>query len=87
MPRNVSAMSPPGIMTPDVAGDPLDDGHRRPQAMADEKPGIRPVVYRRRRIVVMSVESAATSRAIAFSTNARSIIVMDFSLFCPPKMA
>ncbi len=33
----------------------------------------------------MSVAVAATSRAIAFSTNARSKIVMDFSLFCPPQ--
>jgi hypothetical protein len=35
-----------------------------------------PTAYRRRRIVVMKVASAATNRAIALSTNARSMIVL-----------
>jgi len=42
---------------------------------------------RRRRIVLMSLATAATSRPIAFSTNANSIIVIESSSFCPPHMA
>jgi hypothetical protein len=41
--------------------------------------------YRRRlRIIVISVASAVTNRAIAFTTNAASIIVIEFSSFSPP---
>ena len=65
-------------------------------ARSGEEPEMRSFAYRRRRrrrprhrrrISLLSVAPAPTSRASVFATNATSMMVIEFSLFCPPYTA